>query len=113
MIQNAKVVSTQLGYHDGFGSIPMAWVHLEFPPGGQGFGGYVLGGEATHCFVYGVLNALEVESWEKLPGTPCRIDGESTKIRRIGHFLKEQWFDVQAEMDALRLRADADRREGR
>lgn len=94
--KNAKIRSTDLGFHDGFGSIPNAWLHLEYDHAGQGFGGYALGGAFTHEFIYGILNALEVERWEKLPGTPIRVQVEDGLVRRIGHFIKDQWFDPKA-----------------
>lgn len=92
-IRNATVSDTQLGFYDGVHSPPAAWVYLDFGGSGQGFGGRRLGGEYTHTFVYGVLLALEVESWEKLKGTPCRVDADHGCVYRIGHFLKDQWFD--------------------
>ena len=100
--ENAVIESVSLGFHDGFGSIPTAWVTLRYDAGGQGFGGYCLKGEAAYEFIYGVLNALECESWEKLAGKPCRVDHEHTKVHRIGHFFKDRWFDPDAAMAKIR-----------
>lgn len=88
---NAAIIGTELGFHDGFGSIPNLWIRLEYDGSGQGFGGWKLGGAFTHYFIYGVLMALEVESWEKLKGKPCRVILADGKAVAIGHFLKEQW----------------------
>jgi hypothetical protein len=88
-LKNAKIAKTSLDIERGLS----AWIHVEYDGGGQGFGGYALGGECAHIFIVGVLKALEIESWEKLPGTPVRVQADSGKIYKIGHFLKEQWFD--------------------
>lgn len=100
-IRNAKVTGTDLGYYDGFGSIKNAWVYLDYGGSGQGFGGYVLGGPFTDGFVYGVLEALECASWEKLPGQYCRVEIRGGLARRIGHPLKDQWFDPKATAERL------------
>lgn len=101
-IENATIASVNLGFHDGYGSTPSAWVHLTYAyGGGQGMGGYGLGGKATHVFVYGVLDALKCESWERLKGLPCRVDHEFTKVHRIGHYLEDRWFDPAEAMKAI------------
>lgn len=102
-IRNARITRTDLGYHDGFGSIKNAWVHLDYGDSGQGFGGQVLGGAYTDAFIYGLLEALECESWEKLPGQFVRVDIREGLARRIGHPLKDQWFDPKATAKSLGL----------
>lgn len=92
-IKNAVIRKVTLGFHDGLGSIPTAMVHLDYAGSGQGFGGYCLKGTAAYDFIYGVLNALECDGWEKLVGESCRADADWGKVYRIGHFLKDQWFD--------------------
>jgi hypothetical protein len=105
MIRNAKIVKTTLGVEDH--GIFSAWLHVDFGGSGQGFGGYALDGKpakrngqsirrgtAFGCdFITGILRTLEVDTWEKLPGTFCRVDGSDGLANRIGHLLKEQWFD--------------------
>jgi hypothetical protein len=46
-------------------------------------------------FISRIISTLEVASWEKLPGTVCRVEHEGWdgKIIRIGHFMKDKWFD--------------------
>lgn len=92
-IRNAKIESTDLGFHDGYGSIKNAWVRLDYGGSTQAFGGYALGGWATDAFVYGVLDALECDSWEKLRGQYCRVEIVKGMAVRIGHPLKDKWFD--------------------
>lgn len=102
-IKNAKITGTDLGFHDGYGSIRDAWVRLDYGGSGQGFGGFVLGGVYTDAFVYGVLDALECEAWEKLPGQYCRAEIVNGVVNGIGHPLKDRWFrpkDAFAKLEA-------------
>src|SRR5687768_8585440 len=48
-------------------------------------------------FLSQLMAAVGVESWEKLPGTHVRAETEGTGGRclRIGHILKNQWFDPE------------------
>lgn len=102
---NAKIRSTTLGREDH--GIFTAFLNLDYGSSGQSFGGYALdewcgprsaegrrvGTAYGMEFIAEILRTLEVESWEKLPGTVCRVRCEHSKIHAIGHFLKDQWFD--------------------
>lgn len=96
-----------LGFEDH--GIMTAFVHLSGDGWGVGFGGYGLD-EPVHAngdFVgrrgcaYGmewirrVLDVLEVETWEKLPGIVVRVrsEGFGGRALAIGHAIKERWFD--------------------
>lgn len=105
--QNASITKVDLGFHDGYGSIPNAWIWLDYGGSGQSFGGYALGGDFTHHFVYGVLDALKAESWEKLVGMPCRVrlsgdGGWNGKIVAIGHFTLDRWYDPTTYKKAVK-----------
>lgn len=103
-IQNAKIERTFLGREDH--GIFTAFLHLDYGSSGQGFGGYSLGSLKAEdetirnqsCkfgvkFLLQVLDILEVESWEKLPGTKIRVDKEGWgDLYGIGHYLKDEWF---------------------
>lgn len=106
--KNATIESTMLGIED-HGCFTF-YLHLNYGGGGQGFGGYTLD-EPVHDggrFVrrrgtgYGaeaimqVLRVLKVGSWEKLPGTPCRVRAEHSKVHAIGHYLEDRWLDLSA-----------------
>lgn len=108
--ENAIIESTMLGTEDH--GIFTCWLSLKFEGCGQGFGGYGLD-EPTHengqfkgrvgsaygmDFIMGILKALGVESWEALKGTHCRVERSERfgRIDRIGHILKDQWFDPEA-----------------
>lgn len=106
-MRNAKIVRTMLGIED-HGILTCS---IETADGAlhQGFGGYAFDGydETTkkrHGTAWGMefirrtLSTLGVEEWEKLPGTPCRIVADSSKIYRIGHFIEERWFDPETDL---------------
>lgn len=109
-IKNASIISTMLGWEDH--GILTCWISLDYGGGGQGFGGYGLdepkfengnrngkflgrtGTDYGMQFVEGVMKSIGTESWEKLKGMHCRVEiGEDGRITKIGHFLKDQWFD--------------------
>lgn len=43
-------------------------------------------------FIRRVLDLLEVNAWEKLPGTFLRVRASWSKVDAIGHPLKDRWF---------------------
>lgn len=96
MIKNAKITSTQIGNGDRG---PSFWIHVDYGnSGGQGFGGYRLGGKFTDYVLMGIINAVGVESWEDLKGRPVRVETDSDNeyggtIVKIGHYLEDRWFD--------------------
>ncbi len=116
-MKNAVIRSTTLGVEDH--GILTFFLHLDYDGSGQGFGGYGLDepvhengtfkgrrGTAYGCeAIRRVLEVLGVERWEKLPGTPCRVVAEHTKVNRIGHYLKDQWLDLSALADEFRALA--------
>lgn len=106
-IENALIKSTSLGYEDH--GVFTYFLHLEFDCCVQGFGGFCLdtpdsvdkyknprrGTAFGHECIIRVLRAVGVSRWEDLPGTHVRIDkdGWNDPIKRIGHIIKDQWFD--------------------
>jgi len=108
-IKNARIRSTRLGVEDH--GIFSAYLDLDYGGGGQSFGGYALDGcpverragskrvptRFAGLFIARVLEVLEVGTWEKLPGTFCRVDSDWGNVYRIGHPLKDLWFDPRAE----------------
>lgn len=105
-IVNAQIKRTSLG-REGHG-IFTAMLYLDYGSTSQGFGGYTLGTTDTKIehkhnrnqsckfgikFLLQVLDILEVEDWEHLPGTKLRVDKEGWgDIYGIGHYLKDSWF---------------------
>lgn len=114
MIKNARIKSTHLGREDH--GIMTCYLHLEYEGAGQGFGGYALDnpvkdedgkflrreGRAYGMeFICAILRTLEVDSWEKLPGTHLRVDADFHEIKAIGHIIKEKWFNPKVDLTAL------------
>lgn len=111
-IRNARIETTTLGFEDH--GIFTFWLMLDYGGAGQGYGGYGLDeprrddsgkylgrrGTAFGCdAIVRLLEVLDVDSWEKLPGKPCRVKGGgcgSGGIEAIGHYLKDQWLDLKA-----------------
>lgn len=98
IIENAQIESVSLGNGDHG---PDAWLHLKFDGRVQGFGGYNMGGGAMSIFVSGVLNTLDVDDWSKLVGKYCRVDHDWGHVYRIGHIIKNKWFDPKEAFAAL------------
>lgn len=73
-------------------------INFEFEGGGQGFGGYVLGGEYTNTVIKGILYVVGVDKWEDLKGKYVRIEGEKFgPINRMGNLIEDKWFDPEAK----------------
>lgn len=99
--KNAVIRSVMLGREDH--GIPTAMIGLDYGDScQQGFGGWGLAGPAMSVFVLGVLDALEVETWEKLVGVSCRVEATYSNVARIGHLLKDKWFDPEEAFRPLR-----------
>jgi len=103
-IKNARIKSTMLGMEDH--GIFTAFLYVEGDNWACGFGGYGMDAYAKHLnkrighrfgidFIKGVLETLDVLTWEKLSGTFLRVETEGLggKIKRVGHPIKEKWFD--------------------
>lgn len=104
-IENAVIDQVSLGTEDSGIFTCLLYIRGD---GITGFGGYALDSydqklERRRGTAYGlefimqILRTLEVGNWEKLPGTPIRIEttGIGGRITRIGHFLKDRWFDPE------------------
>ena len=94
---NAQIESTSLGGYDGAGSFLTAWLYLKYDGAGQGFGGYVLGGEYAWKFISRVLEVVGVEKWEQLAGKYIRVRQDMVKVHEIGNILEENWFNPTKE----------------
>jgi hypothetical protein len=110
-IKNAIITGTILGKED-HGIFSTVYLYLDYGSSGQGFCGYSLntpnGEEDTHIgtawgmeFILRIMDVLEVTSWEKLPGTHCRVKAEHSKVHAIGHILKNKWFDPKVDLSFL------------
>ena len=104
-IVNAIIREATIGFDRGF--ILSAWLHLDYGGAGQGFGGYVLGGDpygesrvAQHAeqpniageWIASILAVAGVEQWSELVGKVVRVECESGRVTGIGHPVKDKWF---------------------
>lgn len=107
--KNAVIKSVRLTTAD-YGCLS-AWLELDYGNSGQGFGGYVLylphgakhhrlEGTAGH-FIYRCIEIGGVEKWEQLPGRTIRVRSEHDKVHAIGHIVKDDWFNPNADFSAL------------
>jgi hypothetical protein len=117
-IENGIIESTSLGWGGGAPCLTV-YLHLKFDGAGQGFGGYshdspifdaagkFLRREGTAWgmeYISRVLTTLEIETWEKLPGTIVRVRREKDRwgqIEAIGHAYKNRWFAPKADLAYL------------
>ena len=110
-IKNAVIKGTMLGIEDH--GIMTCFLNLDYGGSGQSFGGYSLDGfnesEDKRVgtawgmeFIRRVLEVLDVDSWEKIKGTHCRVKADHGKVYRIGHIIKDQWFDPKQDLEYLK-----------
>lgn len=101
-IKNAVIEDVRLGYDRGV--FLCAWLYVDYGGSGQGFGGYVLAKNSGPTrplndfgieYINRILSTLEVESWQKLKGVPCRVKTSFSKVYAVGHHLKDKWFDPE------------------
>lgn len=101
-IKNAKITSVRFGKEDH--GIMTCYVMLDYGGSGQGFGGYAfdrwdatlnrrVGAAYGMEWMMRLFKVLEVQELQELIGMPVRVESTYTKIHRIGHFIKDQWFD--------------------
>jgi len=96
-IKNAVIRDLLVGYTDQ--NIFTAWLVVALGQASQGYGGYNLTKDNTaHVFIAGVLNLVGAKDIKQLQGKAIRIEHDSTKIYRIGHFLEDKWFDYESEL---------------
>ena len=93
-IRNMKIASTFLGREDH--GIPTFWLNMVSEGSGQGFGGYDLRFYGIKPLVR-ILEVVGVDSWEKLPGSYCRVDGSYSGLKAIGHITDEKWYNLETE----------------
>lgn len=94
--ENVKICGTFLGKENH--GIPTCQLKLlSGECTGLTFGGYDLRHSLHTGFVQNILDTLNVDSWEQLPGTNMRIrmTKSSPKIISIGHIIKDRWFNPE------------------
>jgi hypothetical protein len=107
-IKNAVIESAVITRADH--GLLSAWVSLDFGGSGQGFGGHCLylpKGFKHHTlqslaghFIWRVLEVAGVEEWSKLVGKTIRVKSSFSRIKAIGHIVKDDWFDPENDFKA-------------
>lgn len=116
-VENGRIVGADIIFARGFALD--CTLTLAFEGYGQGFGGYVLGGnpfdQSAVCarhkeqpniaadFIGGVMAVAEVEKFSQLVGKIVRVrrDEPYGIIVAIGHPIKDIWYEPKARMSLL------------
>ena len=116
-IVNAEITSARIGFQRGFAL--SADLTLNYGGTGQGFGGYVIGGnpfDSARCarhgeqknlaaeMIGGILGVVEVEHWGALVGKIVRVKRTEWggSIVAIGHPFKDRWFSPDEAFNRLK-----------
>lgn len=110
-IKNAIITSAKLYVEDRIGYLTIT-LGLDFGDGAhQGFGQYRLyvpphfqhHNLLSICghFIYRILQIAGVDDWSSLAGKTIRVDSDNGEVYRIGHIVKDDWFDPEAEFEEL------------
>jgi len=94
-VLNGKIVGTFLGNEDH--GIPTCLVDIETSSGTQGFGGHDLRYYGVE-YILRLLSTVGVDSWEKLHGTPVRVERVKGLLKGIGHYYQEKWFRPEQDL---------------
>jgi hypothetical protein len=105
---NAVIQSASLSIERGL--FLTAWLFVKHANGtSQGFGGHALAltwketpADLTGHFVMRCLRVAGAESWKDLVGRPIRVKATHDKVHAIGHFLKDDWFDPEADFAKMK-----------
>ena len=91
-IQKATITAADHG-------VLSVWLDLDFGGSGQGFGGYVNYSpkvprfDTTGRFLWRIMEIAGVVSWDCVVGKSIRVQATPSKVHKIGHILKDDWFD--------------------
>jgi hypothetical protein len=117
IIENGRITGVEIQFDRGFAL--SCWVHIEFDGSGQGFGGYVLGGnpfdQSAVCarhdeqanfaadFIGGVMACADVERLSDAKGNVIRVrrDEHFGPIVAIGHPFKDRWYEPAVRLGAI------------
>jgi len=107
-IKNAKITGTFLGKEDH--GIATFYINLNYGDGAQSAGTYAIdqpikdengkficrqGTAKGLQAILKILEILEIDSWESLIGKHIRVDSDMGGVYKIGHLLKDKWFDFK------------------
>jgi hypothetical protein len=95
LIEGAEITFAERGLLDCF-------ITLDYGGAMQGFGGYALYlpksfdnhtilSVAGH-HIYRIMEIAGVQRWSEMKGRTIRVEGTWSKIHRIGHIVKDDWY---------------------
>ena len=91
-----------------------SWIYLDYGGSGQGFGGYCLyqpnfRNESPNIaghFIWRVMEVIGVSKWSDLKGKTIRAVSTHDKVVKIGHIVKNIWFDPSQEFSDMKSSND-------
>lgn len=90
-VRNAIITEAFLGKK---GDALIAVLALDYGGGvTQNFGGFPLSSGMAELFVSDVLTAAGVQSWSNLIGRAVRVEQDEKQVYRIGHIVRDVWFN--------------------
>ena len=109
--KNAQITGVSFGKEDH--GIMTLMLRLTYDGSGQGFGGYALdnydpikkrriGTAYGMEYIMRLLDTLEIQDFGELEGQHVRVEADWNKVYRIGHILKDKWFDPETDMTSFR-----------
>lgn len=67
----------------------------------KGYGGYSLEGPNCWKYLKKIIETVGVTDWKELEGKYIRVkyqnDDATKRINRIGHIIKERWFEIESK----------------
>jgi len=113
VIKNVQITRTMLGKEDH--RMFTCWLYLTGDGWGIGYGGYTLDNwnaqlqkrvvtENGFQAIQGIMEALDVGSWEELKGKFIRVEltDEFGTVTKVGHLLKDKWFSFKEHFSGVR-----------
>lgn len=100
---NAVITGTFLGYANGIATF---FIRLQQEDKVHDYGNWSLaaydesldeqvGTQAGMNLILDLLKTLELNCWEELTGKAIRIRTFGGEVTQLGHYLKNQWFDIK------------------
>lgn len=114
-IKNAIIESAELSISDH--GVLDCWISLDYGNSAQGFGGYALylpTSFSHHALmsvaghhIFRILKIAGVEKWSQLKGRTIRVESTWTKVSRIGHIVKDDWYSPADDFTATTSTTDS------
>lgn len=116
-LKNAVIESVRIDNERGL----RMWIMLDYGESGQVFGGFLLYRPAdwgeprqvqpsvNFCghFIYRCLQVAGVGELNQMEGKAVRAIASDGRCKAIGHIVKDDWFDPEAELEQLKKTAEA------